>query len=131
MPRETPRVAWVVSWAGGTRAFTREDDARAFAVALEAADFAHLSIDQAPDLREAEVYPAFVAHFDGELAPGTVRAMRSEGAAVEVHVDPAALIRTDMGARTARQIRLFVRVDRWVGSAASENVSDAYVAGQG
>jgi hypothetical protein len=29
-----------------------------------------------------------------------------------------------------RQIRLFVRVDRWVGSAASENVSDIYVAGQ-
>jgi len=30
----------------------------------------------------------------------------------------------------SRQIRLFVRVDRWVGSAASENVSDIYVAGQ-
>jgi len=30
----------------------------------------------------------------------------------------------------SRQIRLLVRVDRWIGSAASENVSDISVAGQ-
>ena len=75
---------------------------------------AHLSIDQAADLREAEVYPAFVAHFGGELRD------RALDTASQGHG------RTDSG-----RSRLFVRVDRWVGSAASENVSDTYVAGQG
>ena len=59
------------------------------------------------------MYPAFVAHFGGELRD------RALDTASQGHG------RTDSG-----RSRLFVRVDRWVGSAASENVSDTYVAGQ-